>query len=64
MNFAVMPGGGVDFAVTDVLSVRFQGDYQLVFFPSPDSSNSSLVSRDDFNQFRFMTGVTVKVGRQ
>ena len=64
MNFAIMPGGGVDFPVTDVLGVRFQGDYQRVFFPNPDDSNSSLVSRDNYNQFRFMTGVTVKVGRR
>ncbi len=62
VNFAIMPGGGVEFAVNDVWGIRFQGDYQRVFFPSPDTSNSSLVSRTDYNQFRFMTGFTINVG--
>ena len=63
-NFALMPGGGVDVDVSDTVAVRFQGDYRRVFFPSPEDSSSGLVSRNDFNEFRFMVGVVLRVGRQ
>ena len=61
-NFAVMPGGGIEVDVTDTVAVRFQGDYRLVFFPNPEDSSSSLVDRNNHQEFRFMTGVVFKVG--
>ncbi len=67
-NFALMPGGGVEFDVeflgVDNMAVRAQGDYRRVFFPSPESSKSSLVSRNDFDEFRFMVGVVFRVGER
>ena len=67
-NFALMPGGGVEFDVgflgVDNMAVRVQGDYRRVFFPSPESSSSSLVSRNDFDEFRFMAGVVFRVGER
>lgn len=62
VNLALAPGGGVDFDVSDNVSLRFQGDFRRVMFPSPDDSNSSLVSREDYNEFRFMIGAVFDVG--
>ncbi len=63
-NFALQPGGGIDVDVNDTTAVRFQGDYRMLFFPDPTSSDSSLVSNDNFNEFRFAVGVVFKVGER
>ena len=64
VNFAIVPGGGVEIDINDQVSIRFQGDFRRVFFPDPDNSNSSLVDRNDHNEFRFMTGFSFKVGER
>ena len=58
-NSVTTPG-----VVRDNVSLRFQGDFRRVIFPSPEDSNSSLVSREDFNEFRFMVGTVFDVGRR
>ena len=62
VNFAIMPGGGVEIDINEKVSIRFQGDFRRVFFPNPDNSNSSLVDRSDHDEFRFMTGFVFNVG--
>jgi opacity protein-like surface antigen len=49
-EFAIQPGGGVDFRVTDRFAVRVQGDYRII------------TGEDSWNEFRFGVGGVLGFG--
>ena len=61
-NFAMAFGGGVDYAISDKLSVRpAQLDYVVV---RNASMNGRLNSSDYSNDFRFSAGIVFKFGKR
>lgn len=62
-NFTLMPGGGLDFEMTERLGLRIQGDYAHAFVPRPEKSKSSLQVADgrDFKEFRLGIGLKVRI---
>ncbi len=63
-NLAIQPGGGIDIDVEDNIAFRFQVDYRMVLHGDPSGSSASLVvaNGDDWNEFRFATGVVFRLG--
>jgi opacity protein-like surface antigen len=67
-NFTLQPGAGLDVDMTDLMALRFQGDYRRVFFGVPDQTDpgASLVSKDgaDHVDVIFTVGVVFRLGQR
>ena len=67
-HWAIQPGAGVDIDMTENTAFRIQGDYRVVFFPTPNlsdpGSHSSLLNVDgaDYRDFSFSIGVVARLG--
>jgi hypothetical protein len=51
-DFAIQPGGGVDFGLSDSIALRMQVDFRTIFAGS------------NINEFRFTPGIVIRSGRR